>query len=1720
MTTQPSYFTTDTNQARPLDYGQSHFHQKCTSSIGGDPGQSSRLNFCNKSPVFGHNVSNRSTDNGDGAAEMFTYVNHFDNQNMPVSESSYVDQGTANNATSTAVDVHVNSQPKAIDTTTLERSGQKRTTELTNLSTNRLWTLTRPSVPSEQARSSLKVASRATAQERSKLTTRKIPKQSQNIKPVSNTEQSVGPTNPAVQNDPFTQWYQMMSQYYSQFYPGYQLPQPPGMSASTQQSSADVSTQNQTPERHITKASNLQSKLATATYPQPTSFPAHSGGGFDYASYYYQYYYGTAAAQYWSSGHPYPGLDLTGRKTPKLFHTPHARAWLSAPGLLLHILPARPVDGELARVELVDMAELANEAVAEATKRISEAGAISSNLTRLTELNLDRETDNLRDGYSSGASGMESPAHLSSLHAGAIGDDDCGEARAFTAIAVAWDRADHMLYPGPLSRSDTLKADVLAFLREKLAEIQDRLPIDWESAGLLITYLESMIKNNGNVQPSDLVNLLLEGHEPQTSDLRARCSINPNGSNYYPSYSPNQNLGQRNRSYLSDSLVSLSPSQPPSGRQSPQTPYAMIGTHPEHEQHIPKAASETGGFMTTQHLLRRAAFLAGGVTTGTKTTETEDKLLDRFRELLMHGMTMKALEHACRVQLWGHAFVLAQRIGPAVFDKVMDRFLVRAIPLADPILTLYQLTAGELPQAVTAAAYGRGADNGEWRPHLAMILAAETAQPELIQNALERLGDSLMSRRLVFAAHLCYLLMGPLCKQTKTSRGQPTYHLPEKIWLLGVPVNNPGHSSAVDQSDGRPVISQSPLTATTEAIQLTEVYEYAMKLANRNYRLPQLLPFKLVYATRLIDAGLLDRANRYLTAIGTELLLEANESDVLHSPDPLSPVLYGLVSNCLRFAEPLQSHPDLDGFDTALVGDSTRMGSMAVPGHLGKFSASHLAFGDRPHFRTNWLERLRELYLQMNKQLGRPLPGVLNIRSHVNANFGPSVTVQPKLEEPIMTHVADHQQPVAYLPDYLERRSMAPADSVELPNPQSTSYSGSSTSCAPVSAHLVAGQPQLSMHPADHENHTLLKVENTLSTPISSFSAVDQDVHPSAHLPYFSNRGRAESPQVGDHAGNSMSAVVRGASTPTVVRESYHRTPPSTMSQFGNAPIMREGAIAPSSSVPLSVSSHSQPLPSHSQSSLDPWQNTSQQFFTQSSLSDTTIAFQQQQQQQQQPVPLAADHAVSRSMFFTPAPTNSMTDTSTTGTPPAFDYFADLQHPQAEVEKSTSRSRTVSGGSLNSLIGPYPPSSMQCSDNERAVVNKIENLTINGDQAPDVLDAGPTDSVVANQVGASDLIQGGCTMNALDSCDQGGLPEEVIFVDEDTTFRKTDSTMTAQNKAILNQLSDCRRRTPPVRVVNVRTTNFSGSRSPSPMSRCLSQSAKPRLPSMRPTPLPPLPPPVLSIGSVRCDRCECWHSLLTCDNERRMNQATAGTRSRQNSGLTQTRRDSSSFDRQTLSHNPPVQPLKPPGHLGDVQHKRIKEETRNENEDKPKDGSQTSSNFQKSSKDGWLSGWFGKLKRNGSKNVHLPDDSKPSIVWDDQLKQWIDVTNPEGNDYVPPPPPPMITSPSLCSNPIPASQFSTIPPAPCPSMAAGRPSARSRYVNVLADQTYGSAASKVNTPLQPPLPPVVFNPHPSGHPDDRTSNEYVVPASQTNQPLDTNNSYRMNDGVTDRLVYN
>ncbi|VDQ17355.1 unnamed protein product [Trichobilharzia regenti] len=120
-----------------------------------------------------------------------------------------------------------------------------------------------------------------------------------------------------------------------------------------------------------------------------------------------------------------------------------------------------------------------------------------------------------------------------------------------------------------------------------------------------------------------------------------------------------------------------------------------------------------------------------------------------------------------------------------------------------------------------------------------MILAAQSTQLELSLTALERLGDGLLSRKHIYAAHLCYLLTNTLKQADKSELNQKEYRLPAKIWLIGVPP----HSDNMNADNTGVGSSQpaSPLFSTSEAIQLTEIYEYAIQLANRKYRLRQLL---------------------------------------------------------------------------------------------------------------------------------------------------------------------------------------------------------------------------------------------------------------------------------------------------------------------------------------------------------------------------------------------------------------------------------------------------------------------------------------------------------------------------------------------------------------------------------------------------------------------------------------------------------------------------------------------------------------------------------------------------------------------------------------------------------------------------------------------------------------------------------------------------------------
>uniref|UniRef100_A0A5K3F5U8 Sec16_C domain-containing protein n=1 Tax=Mesocestoides corti TaxID=53468 RepID=A0A5K3F5U8_MESCO len=706
--------------------------------------------------------------------------------------------------------------------------------------------------------------------------------------------------------DPYTQWYQVMQDYYKQFYPGY-----------------DFGNKSQAPrqqQRHVPKSAVLLTHhpaQSTAQPPQgtlpvfagmpgwpglPQSRTAHNQSVPqmpDYAAYYYQYYFGAMAA---AGGWPVPA----GRTTPKVFIEPHIRATLSTPGLLIQVLPNRPQEGEPGRVELLDVCQLAADVVAEVSSRLADISHSTSKLHRSTAV-------------------FPPPLHGSSEgQASTLSDNEEADGdEEYIALITAWDRTDHTFYPGPLCHGTTLKHDVQAFLRGRVEDIDDHILTDWDSAGLLLSYLELLVKNNGIAQAGDVINLLLEDDNPMAYDYTTAATTS--ASPFFNDRSSTLPALHRQSSFRGNYLYNSTtvPTDDLYARGSPRT-----------LTHSASTASSTSGASISK-LLRK------GVLAGASSVQERDTAsLNRYRELLLHGHPLKALDQACQQQLWGHAFALAHRMGPAALERVMERFLVKAVDPADPLITLYQLTAGEMPRYVNQLACATVADARDWRRHVAMLLSAPEGHEGLTREALEHVGQSLLTHHLLFAAHLCFLLAAASATSASSAP-----HFPHSVWLLGV------EAPKTTEVQNRFAMTTAVERAPTEAIQLTEVYEYALALATRDkhFFLPQFLPFKFAYCLRLLDAGLVEKAFRYLMVLSHALvtLLEQPDSDL--SPAEIRS-LFLMISQCLRLSEQLQCHPEVGSFESGDI----------LGGGSSRRSAVNL----------DWLERLREVYLRMCGVLG------------------------------------------------------------------------------------------------------------------------------------------------------------------------------------------------------------------------------------------------------------------------------------------------------------------------------------------------------------------------------------------------------------------------------------------------------------------------------------------------------------------------------------------------------------------------------------------------------------------------------------------------------------------------------------------------------------------------------------------------------------------------------
>ncbi|XP_042236039.1 uncharacterized protein LOC121875530 isoform X3 [Homarus americanus] len=245
------------------------------------------------------------------------------------------------------------------------------------------------------------------------------------------------------------------------------------------------------------------------------------------------------------------------------------------------------------------------------------------------------------------------------------------------------------------------------------------------------------------------------------------------------------------------------------------------------------------------------------------TPERDEALLvKKFTEYLCLGRKREAVDYAVQEGLWGHALALSYKMDTTTHTRVLAAFS-SSIPSTDVLLTLFQQLSGKRPEITKTYTPLQW---GDWRQHLAVMISNPTGHTQRDRASIVTLGDTLATQGQLYAAHFCYL-MAEVEWGSYSSKDS-------KLVLIGASHQLPFQAFA-----------------TNEAIQCTEVYEFARSLDSSNPLLETFQPYKLVYALRLTEYGFPTEALRYCEVI-SQLVSKTPAS---HQTDFLSQV-YDLAS--------------------------------------------------------------------------------------------------------------------------------------------------------------------------------------------------------------------------------------------------------------------------------------------------------------------------------------------------------------------------------------------------------------------------------------------------------------------------------------------------------------------------------------------------------------------------------------------------------------------------------------------------------------------------------------------------------------------------------------------------------------------------------------------------------------------------------------------------------
>jgi len=232
----------------------------------------------------------------------------------------------------------------------------------------------------------------------------------------------------------------------------------------------------------------------------------------------------------------------------------------------------------------------------------------------------------------------------------------------------------------------------------------------------------------------------------------------------------------------------------------------------------------------------------------TPVEDDDDLRMERVQNLLLRGNRVEAVKEAVERKDFATALLVASMCDPETYKFAAKSYAENVFAGGSPMYTIGMLFSGSMQvptESSSGSFWGIGANelNGTWKKHLAAVISNRTAGWDRVVLSL---GDRLREIGAVEGAHFCYMICG--CRFTDPLDATT------RVSLLG------------DDHADTSIISLTT-NAAIDSFDRTEAYEWAKRRGNKNATIKSFQPFKVIFATTLVDFGFEEQATLFALGI-------------------------------------------------------------------------------------------------------------------------------------------------------------------------------------------------------------------------------------------------------------------------------------------------------------------------------------------------------------------------------------------------------------------------------------------------------------------------------------------------------------------------------------------------------------------------------------------------------------------------------------------------------------------------------------------------------------------------------------------------------------------------------------------------------------------------------------------------------------------------------------